>query len=157
MKLKPSQAKRNKDIQDDDFHLMDLMIFKTNSKYSGLFLELKVVSPFKKNGELKKNEHLENQQKSIDYMNKQRYLALFAWEFEMIKEIIDNYMKIDSKLNKWVSLDSIKPKAGDVVYLKQDSACALGKECKARVLKNGSFEKIDNFETIIHPTHWKIV
>jgi hypothetical protein len=38
-------------------------------------------------------DHLQEQQKSIDKLNKKGYLAMFSWGFEMTKEVIDNYLK----------------------------------------------------------------
>ena len=88
---KPQQA-RNNAIQKKGFKTPDLLILKPNKNYHGLFIELKVATPFKLNGELKKSEHLEGQQKSINDLNNLGYFACFSWGFEMTKEIIDNYL-----------------------------------------------------------------
>jgi hypothetical protein len=92
VKLNEFQASRNKAIQKDGFKCPDLLILEPNKFYKGLFIELKIKSPFKKNGELFKRDHLEAQQKSINDLISKGYCALFKWEFENIKELIKWYM-----------------------------------------------------------------
>lgn len=88
------QKVRNSSIQKKGFHCPDLLILKPNKNYHGLFIELKIECPYKKNGEIKasKDDHLKNQRATIMQLNKLGYYALFAWEFYQIKEIIDNYL-----------------------------------------------------------------
>lgn len=86
------QQLRNKSIQKKDFHTPDLLIFEPNEKYHGLFIELKVKSPFKKDGTLLKNEHLEDQQRTIDDLNSKGYFACFSYSFEMTIDIINKYL-----------------------------------------------------------------
>ena len=93
VKLTMPQQARNKAVQKQGFKTPDLLIFEPKGKYKGLFVELKVKSPFKKNGELFKCEHLEGQQKTIDDLNAKGYKALFSWSYEMTIEIIENYLK----------------------------------------------------------------
>jgi hypothetical protein len=93
VKLNEFQASRNKAIQKDGFKCPDLLILEPNKFYKGLFIELKVKSPFRKDGiTLLKNEHLEAQQKSINNLLDKRYFAVFKWDFEDIKELIKWYM-----------------------------------------------------------------
>ncbi|HET8839728.1 MAG TPA: hypothetical protein VFM82_12130 [Flavobacteriaceae bacterium] len=92
-KLTMPQAKRNKAIQKQGFKCPDLLILEPRKGYAGLFIELKVKSPFKKNGELLKNEHLEGQMKTIQELNRKGYSACFQWRFETIKKMIDDYLK----------------------------------------------------------------
>lgn len=94
VKLTMGQAVRNKAIQKQNFRTPDLIIFKSNQNYHGLFMELKVESPFKRDGKLKSNEHLEGQQETINQLNRLGYFACFAWEFDQAKQIIDDYMKL---------------------------------------------------------------
>ena len=93
VKLTMPQAIRNKAIQKEGFKTPDLLIFEPRGNYKGLFIELKVKSPFKKNGELLKCDHLEGQQKTINDLNEKGYFACFSWSFEMTIEIIENYLK----------------------------------------------------------------
>lgn len=95
LKLTPAQANRNKKIQKFGFSCPDLLILEPRNGYIGLFIELKVESPFKKNGEIKAstNDHLKNQLEAINKLNKKNYKALFSWGFDMTKQIIDDYLK----------------------------------------------------------------
>jgi hypothetical protein len=88
------QRVRNSTIQKRGFHCPDIIIFKPNSKFNGLFLELKAKSPFKKDGCLLKSEHLANQQQTIDQLNEMNYFATFAVGFEETKTFIDWYMTL---------------------------------------------------------------
>jgi hypothetical protein len=53
IKLTQAQASRNKKIQKNGFKTPDLLIFEPRKGYSGLFIELKIETPYKKNGEIK--------------------------------------------------------------------------------------------------------
>lgn len=95
LKLTPAQANRNKKIQKFGFSCPDLLILEPRNGYCGLFIELKVESPFKKNGEIKAstNDHLKHQLEAINKLNEKGYKALFSWNFDMTKQIIDDYLK----------------------------------------------------------------
>jgi len=93
VKLTESQASRNKAIQKKEFKCPDLLILEPNKFYKGLFIELKIKSPYKLNGELLKNEHLESQRLSMEQLTSKGYLCFFKWEFDDIKELINWYMK----------------------------------------------------------------
>lgn len=95
VRLRIPQQLRNKAIQKDGFKCPDLLILEPRGGYHGLFIELKVTSPFKKNGELKKDDHLEGQAETIQDLCDKRYMAGFSWGFEMTKKIIDDYMKLE--------------------------------------------------------------
>ena len=64
------------------------------ASYAGLYLELKAEgnSPFKKDGTLKKDQHLEEQQAMLDMLRHKGYRAVFATGFDEAKEIIDEYL-----------------------------------------------------------------
>jgi len=94
VRLTIPQQVRNKSIQKSDFHCPDLIIFEPKGCFHALFIELKAKSPYKKSGELLKDQHLEDQQETIYDLNSLGYYAQFAWTFEMAKEIIDNYMNL---------------------------------------------------------------
>jgi hypothetical protein len=93
LKLTVPQKVRNKQIQKEGFKCPDLLILEPNKFYKGLFIELKIKSPFKKNGELYSDEHLEVQQQSMNELTEKGYLCFFKWEFDDIKELINWYMK----------------------------------------------------------------
>ena len=63
-------------------------------EYAGLYLELKAEgnSPFRKDGTLKKDEHLEEQADMLLDLCDKGYKAEFAVGFEQAKKIIDGYL-----------------------------------------------------------------
>ena len=95
VKLTIPQQQRNKKVQKPDFKCPDLLILQPNNMYCGLFIELKVETPFKLNGEIKAstNDHLKKQAETIERLNKLGYRALFLWDFDMIKKEIDSYLE----------------------------------------------------------------
>ena len=74
----------------------DLTIFKQVERncirYGALFIELKAVNIYKKDGSLKKNEHYEEQAEMHKKLRKSGYYAEFACGFEEAKKIIDWYI-----------------------------------------------------------------
>jgi hypothetical protein len=94
MKLTPQAQLRNKSIQKSGFHCPDLIILEPKGGWHGLFIELKIKSPYKKDGTLLKNEHLENQQRSMNELKAKGYYCTFAWEFDEIIKIIDKYLAL---------------------------------------------------------------
>lgn len=95
LKLTIGQQLRNKKIQCPGFKCMDVLILEPVGKYCGLFIELKIETPFKKNGEIKasQDDHLKKQYESIQLMNDKGYYACFTWTLDMTIEIINKYMK----------------------------------------------------------------
>jgi hypothetical protein len=91
VKLNVMQGARNKAIQKQGFKCPDLIILHPNGKYAGLLIELKVKSPYKKNGELLKNEHLQGQQKAINNLNELGYYACFCVGLEETINTINIY------------------------------------------------------------------
>lgn len=87
------QAIRNKAIQKDNFHCPDLLILECKKGFAGLFIELKATTIFKKNGDLLKSEHVENQLKTIDLLKLKGYESDIAIGFDEAKLIIDSYLK----------------------------------------------------------------
>ena len=73
----------------------DLIILEANSKYHGLIIEIKHDrSIYKKDGTLKKNEHVEEQQKTLRHLEAKGYCARFGCGFDECIALIDWYMKI---------------------------------------------------------------
>lgn len=93
VKLTFPQMARNKQIQKSSFHCPDLIIFEPRGGCHGLFIELKAVSPFKKNGDLKTSSHINNQYFTIKQLRNKGYEAYFCTGFDEAKEAIDNYLK----------------------------------------------------------------
>lgn len=86
-------ATKLKKMRSNDTHL-DLYILEPKGKYHGLILELKAVEIHqKKNPELfLKNEHVNDQKKTIEKLNKKGYYAAFAVKFDQAKKLIDDYL-----------------------------------------------------------------
>lgn len=93
IKLTLPQQVRNKKVQKKGFKCPDLTVFHPAGDYAGLFIELKAETPYKKDGTLKKNEHLEGQAETMRKLTERGYQCHFAWSFEQCKDIIDNYLK----------------------------------------------------------------
>jgi hypothetical protein len=106
--LNDRQAKRNSKIQKKGFKCPDLIIFEPKGIYHGLFIELKVKSPFKLNGELKKDIHLEGQAATIKALSAKGYCATFATGFDEAKQVIDNYMNDKRLCDCWLTVGSCK-------------------------------------------------
>ena len=92
VKLTIPQQLRNKSIQKEGFKTPDLIIFEPRHGYCGMFIELKIDTPYKKNGELKKSTHLEEQGETLEQLRQRGYWADFRWSFEDVKRIIDWYL-----------------------------------------------------------------
>ena len=94
VKLSEAQASRNKSIQKSGFKTPDLIIFAPRGIYHGLFIELKKESPYKLNGDLKTNFHLQGQEETMLKLRSLGYFACFKWILEDAKEIIDWYLNL---------------------------------------------------------------
>ena len=70
----------------------DMIILEPNKFYKGLILELKTVTPYTLNGELKKDKHLEGQQRSLQILAGKGYEAVFAIGFDHCRRVIEHYM-----------------------------------------------------------------
>lgn len=84
-------ATKLKKMRSKHTHL-DFYLLKPVGPYHGLAIELKAKNIYKKNGELLKNDHLEDQQRTIDQLNKEGYFATFAIGFSEAQTIIDDYL-----------------------------------------------------------------
>jgi len=74
--------------------LPDVIILEPNKSYHGLCIELKREdkNPFKKDGGLKSDEHLEKQYEVLCKLESKGYLARFAVGIEEAKSVIKEYM-----------------------------------------------------------------
>lgn len=86
-------AIKAKRMRSDD-KIPDLLIFEPRGVYHALLLELKVKSPYLKDGvTLRKDSHLAAQKQTLDKLKSKNYLATFCTGFDEAKSIIDGYMK----------------------------------------------------------------
>ena len=69
----------------------DLEIMQPIGIYSGLFLEVKKESPFKKDGMLKTDSHLFEQQSMHILLRERGYQCLFVWTIDDAINIVDEY------------------------------------------------------------------
>jgi len=94
LKLTMGQAVRNKKLNPHR-GWCDLFIAEPNGKYSGMFLELKKSKDevFKKDGNMRKNEHLEEQKEMIERLKAKGYYANWGLGFDDSIKQIREYMK----------------------------------------------------------------
>ncbi len=85
--IKYSKLKSGKGIPD-------LFIAYPNNGYFGLFLEIKKegAKVFKRDGSLRKDEHLEEQAKMLDRLKMLGYASYFVIGFDMSCKVINDYM-----------------------------------------------------------------
>lgn len=93
IKLPIGQAKKIKRLRSSKA-FPDLVVYEPRCGYSALFIELKRTGEKikNKNGEFK-TDHLKEQAKMIEELNKRGFLATFAIGFKEALEIIGNYLK----------------------------------------------------------------
>jgi len=70
----------------------DIVVHEARFVFHGLFLEVKKESPYKKDGTLKAGQHLKEQEEVIKKLLDRGYLAVFVWDFEETKQLIDKYL-----------------------------------------------------------------
>jgi len=75
----------------------DVFVAQPSGAYSGLYLEFKAESPFKQDGTLKKNEHVEAQAKCLEMLMKRGYLATFVWTVEDALSLTKRYLEHDKR------------------------------------------------------------
>ena len=74
----------------------DIFVYCTRGNFSGLFLEVKTEknNPYKKNGELKKGDHIHKQAALHERLRAEGYIGGFAVGFDRAKAMIDEYMRL---------------------------------------------------------------
>lgn len=93
IKLTKGLAIKSKKIQRSS-GFPDLFIYYPSKGYNGLAIELKATNIYKKDGTLKKNDHVFKQKKILDILSANNYKAVFAVGFEQAKKIIDEYVRL---------------------------------------------------------------
>lgn len=83
-------AIRNRRLQSDR-GFPDIFIAEARKNYYGLFIELKAVNIYLKDGSLSKNAHIQEQAEMLARLEKQGYKAIFAVGFDSAVKIIDDY------------------------------------------------------------------
>lgn len=87
MEMKAKRCKRYK--------IPDLLILYPNSEYYGLFIEIKkdLSQLVTKSGDLRKDNHTQEQLRTLKKMQDLGYAAIFAAGFDHAKQAIDLYFK----------------------------------------------------------------
>lgn len=91
-KMTFGQAVRHKKLQSGKAY-PDLFVAEPRNGFAGLFLEIKAVNIYKKNGNLKSDPHLKAQDEMLTRLRNKGYYASFAIGFNHAKRLIDIYMR----------------------------------------------------------------
>lgn len=91
IKMTIGQAKRHKRLQYSRAY-PDLFIAEARHGHHGLFIELKVVNIYKRDGTLISNEHIREQATMLSRLRAKGYKAEFAIGFREAQQMIDDYM-----------------------------------------------------------------
>lgn len=93
LKLTVGQARKHKALHPHRGY-PDLFIAEPRSCFHGMYVELKAEgkSPYKRNGELRENIHIQEQDDFLMKLNCRGYYATFATGFEEAKDLIDKYL-----------------------------------------------------------------
>lgn len=80
--------------QRSNHKLPDMIILEPRKDFYGLMLELKnsEADYLKKDGTLRGDKHVQEQQKSLTELSKKGYLATFVGGFDEAKRVIDFYL-----------------------------------------------------------------
>jgi hypothetical protein len=92
LKMSIFQAMKHKRLQSSRA-FPDIFIYQPSRGFHGLALELKRESPYRKDGTLKKDPHLEEQAAMLVRLSQLGYQSQFAVGFDDAKKIIDNYLR----------------------------------------------------------------
>lgn len=94
IRLTPGQARKHKRLHPTRGY-PDLFLAEPVGKYHGLYIEIKKdgESPFKKDGTLKKDAHLEEQQEMLERLEFRGYKAVFGVGLGEVIDLIDEYLE----------------------------------------------------------------
>lgn len=94
MKMSLFMARKHNALQSSRAY-PDLFIAESRGGYSGLFIEIKREETvvFKKDGTIRKNDHLIEQNNMLTSLNLRGYKAVFGIGYTSITKIIDEYLK----------------------------------------------------------------
>ncbi len=72
----------------------DVFIAQPSGDYSGLYLEFKAETPYKKDGvTLKKNDHIEAQAHAMQLLERKGYKCYFVWSVGQALDIVEKYFE----------------------------------------------------------------
>jgi len=95
LRLPVGVAKYLKATRNPPRGLPDVWILHPNKHFHGLLLELKTSKDevYRKDGTIRQNEHIQEQQAVITQLIKLGYLAQFVFGFDHAKKVVDYYLK----------------------------------------------------------------
>jgi len=93
-------AKALKSIRCKGYKIPDLIIMHPNKLYHGLIIEIKkdLSQILTKSGTFKKNQHVQDQLKSLEELKRLGYAAIFGCGFVHCKSVIDVYFNPKNKI-----------------------------------------------------------
>lgn len=94
IRLTFGQAAQVKRMQGGRRAWPDIFIAEPRDGFAGLFVELKAVNIYKKDGSLKANEHIAEQAVMLEKLEKRGYKAVFAIGFDEAVAIIEEYLSL---------------------------------------------------------------
>lgn len=71
---------------------LDIIVAEPRRQFIGLVIELKSATPFRLDGTLKSDRHLEDQQATMNLLESKGYKCNFAWSLEQAKQIAISYL-----------------------------------------------------------------
>ena len=95
LRLTIGQAVKIKNLRSSN-GIPDIVIYESRKGFHGLFLEVKKETPYKKDGNLKKCKHLEEQNEIAFKLIDKGYYCKFVWNFEQAKKLIDDYLGLQN-------------------------------------------------------------
>lgn len=94
IRLTFGQAAQVKRMQGGRRAWPDIFIAEPRGDWAGLFIELKAVNIYKKDGSLKANEHTAEQAVMLEKLRSRGYKAVFAIGFDEAVAIIEEYLSL---------------------------------------------------------------
>ena len=93
-------AKALKAIRCKGYKIPDLIIMHPNKSYHGLIIEIKkdLSQILTKSGTFKKDQHVQEQLKSLEELKRLGYAAIFGCGFDHCKSVIDEYINPKNKI-----------------------------------------------------------
>jgi hypothetical protein len=93
IKLTMGQAVKLKSLRSSRA-FPDLFVYEPRGCFKGFFAEIKRENPYKKNGMLKADDHLEAQAEMMLKLYERGYYGGFYWDFEQFKMAFDFYITL---------------------------------------------------------------
>lgn len=95
IKMTMGQAVKHRRMQQSRAY-PDLFIAHVNTRYAGLYIELKkdIGEVYRKDGKMREDSHIIEQNNMLLELEKRGYCAKFGFGFDFTIKLIENYLKI---------------------------------------------------------------